>query len=218
MNRLLAVVAALPDGLARHTSSRFAAPVSSNSVVAYHYDGRDHPAPIALISDRGPPLHDHHVTTDAVDRWSNGASVGQSRRSPIDGNTYDDRPTLEQAASVTGTTRRPVGVADAVPVAFYWASVAANAGARLEIQLGTKIEGQLGKRGWTRESVRRSSINNPSRTVATRDTRYLPGGGRNDAPATGYISRTGGYVVRNDETGDIVQVSNLNDPNWKSPW
>ncbi len=217
MNRLLAVVAALLTAWLGIPQAGFAAPVSSNSVVAYHYDGRDHPAPIALISDRGPPTHDHHVTTDAVDRWSNGASVGQSRRSPIDGNTYDDRPTLEQAASVTGTTRRPVGVADAVPVAFDRASVAANAGARLEIQLGTKIEGQLGKRGWTRESVQ-DLINNPSRTVATRDTRYLPGGGRNDAPATGYISRTGGYVVRNDETGDIVQVSNLNDPNWKSPW
>ena len=95
--------------------------------------------------------------------------------------------------------------------------VAANAGARLEIQLGTKIEGQAAKRGWSRESVE-DLINNPSRTVATRDTRHLPGGGRNDAPATGYINRSGGYVVRNDETGDIVQVSNLNDPNWKSPW
>lgn len=75
----------------------------------------------------------------------------------------------------------------------------------------------MGRRGWTRESVD-DLVNNPSRTVATRDTRHLPGGGRNDAPATGYINRTGGYVVRNDETGDIVQVSDLNDPNWKSPW
>lgn len=61
-------------------------------------------------------------------------------------------------------------------------------------------------------------VNNPSRTIATRDTRDLPGGTRNDAPATAYINRGGGYVVRNNETGDIVQVSNLNDPNWKSPW
>ena len=96
--------------------------------------------------------------------------------------------------------------------------VAANAGARLEIQVGTKIEGQMAKRGWTQESVE-ELISNPSRTVVTRDTRYLPNGaGRNDAPATAYINRSGGYVVRNDETGDIVQVSNLNDPNWKSPW
>jgi hypothetical protein len=75
----------------------------------------------------------------------------------------------------------------------------------------------MGKRGWTRESVA-DLINSPSRTITTRDTRYLPGGGRNDAPATAYINRSGGYVVRNDETGDIVQVSNLNDPDWKSPW
>lgn len=97
-------------------------------------------------------------------------------------------------------------------------TAAANAGARLEIQIGTKMEGQMAKRGWTQESVE-DLIANPSRTVPTRDTRYLPNGARrNDAPATAYINRTGGYVVRNDETGDIVQVSNLNDPNWKSPW
>lgn len=94
---------------------------------------------------------------------------------------------------------------------------AANGAARLQVQIGTKIEKQMGKRGWTRDSVE-DLINNPARTVRTRDTRHLPGGGRNDAPATAYINRGGGYVVRNDETGDIVQVSNLNDPNWKSPW
>jgi RHS repeat-associated protein len=95
---------------------------------------------------------------------------------------------------------------------------AADAGTRLEIQIGTKIEGQMAKRGWTQESVE-DLIANPSRTVPTRDTRHLPNGaGRNDAPATAYINRSGGYVVRNDETGDIVQVSDLNNPDWKSPW
>ena len=95
---------------------------------------------------------------------------------------------------------------------------AANAGARLEIQIGSKIEGQMAKRGWTQESVE-DLIANPSQTVPTRDTRWLPGGaGRSDAPATAYINRTGGYVIRNNETGNIVQVSDLNDPNWKSPW
>ncbi|WP_429244211.1 colicin E5-related ribonuclease [Luteibacter sp. 621] len=37
-------------------------------------------------------------------------------------------------------------------------------------------------------------------------------------PATAYYSRSGGYVVRNDVTGDIVQISNRNDPGWKAPW
>ncbi|UOE45625.1 colicin E5-related ribonuclease [Agromyces larvae] len=98
------------------------------------------------------------------------------------------------------------------------AALAAKTSARLETQIGPKIERQMSGRGWTRDMVE-DLIENPSRTVATRDTRWLSNGvERNDAPATAYLNSRGGYVVRNDETGDIVQVSNLNDPNWKSPW
>lgn len=82
---------------------------------------------------------------------------------------------------------------------------------------GSKVEGQLAGRGWTRRLVQ-STIDDPARTVATRDTRFLRGGGRMDDPATGYISRRGGYVIRNDRTGDIVQVSKRTDPNWRAPW
>ena len=83
--------------------------------------------------------------------------------------------------------------------------------------VASKIEGQLAKRGWSRSSVD-DAISNPTRTVRTADARHLPGGGRNAEPATAYYSRDGGYVVRNDRTGDIVQISNRNDPNWRAPW
>lgn len=83
--------------------------------------------------------------------------------------------------------------------------------------VASKIEGQLAKRGWSRSSVD-DAISNPTRTVSTRDTRHLPGGGRNNDPATAYYSRDGGYVVRNDRTGDVVQVSNRNNLNWRAPW
>ena len=82
---------------------------------------------------------------------------------------------------------------------------------------GAKIEGQLAKRGWTKRLVQ-SSIDDPVRTVTTRDTRYLPGGGRLADPATAYYNRRGGYVVRNDGTGDIVQVSDRTDSAWRAPW
>jgi len=42
-------------------------------------------------------------------------------------------------------------------------------------------------------------------------------GTQNSDPATAYY-KNGGYVVVNDVTGNIVQVSDLNDPNWKAPW
>ena len=54
--------------------------------------------------------------------------------------------------------------------------------------------------------------------MATRDIRHIRGGGRVDDPATAYYSGRGGYVVRNDRTGDIVQVSDRTDPNWIAPW
>ncbi len=86
-----------------------------------------------------------------------------------------------------------------------------------DIWIGSKIQRQMGKRGWTDSEVE-DTITNPARTVPTRDTRHLPGGGRMDDPATAYMRSDGSYVVRNDKTGDVVQVSNRNDPNWKSPW
>ena len=49
-----------------------------------------------------------------------------------------------------------------------------------------KIEKQLDKRGWTKDSVR-DTIANPHQTKPTRDTRYLPDGSKMNDPATAYI-------------------------------
>nr|WP_256497687.1 colicin E5-related ribonuclease [Herbaspirillum sp. WGmk3] len=73
-------------------------------------------------------------------------------------------------------------------------------------------------RGWTEVEIN-STISNPSKMVRTKDTRFDPvTGTRLNDPATGYIAKDGSYVVRNDRTGHIVQVSDRNDPSWKSPW
>ena len=84
-------------------------------------------------------------------------------------------------------------------------------------QFGAKIEGQLAKRGWTKDLVQ-STIDKPTRTVPWSDTRHLRGGGRLNAPATAYYGQRGGYVVRNNRTGDIIQVSDRTDPGWEAPW
>ncbi len=85
------------------------------------------------------------------------------------------------------------------------------------ITIGQKIEKQLAKRGWTKDSVD-DAVSNPQKTIPTRDVRHLPDGRINDEPATAFFSKEGGYVVRNDLSGDIVQVSNRLDPNWKAPF
>jgi hypothetical protein len=84
-------------------------------------------------------------------------------------------------------------------------------------KFGAKIEGQLRARGWTKRLVE-STIRNPARIVKTRDIRAVEGGGRMNDPATVYYSARGGYVVRNNRTGDIVQISNRLNPNWRAPW
>jgi len=77
-----------------------------------------------------------------------------------------------------------------------------------------KIKDQMIKRGWTDADIR-DALNNSSKTVKGMDTRHRPDGTRNNEPATSYYRKDGSYVVRNDRTGDIVQVSDRNDPDWK---
>ena len=84
-------------------------------------------------------------------------------------------------------------------------------------QFGIKISKQLSKRGWTKDLVV-DAINNPARTVKWKDTRYLPGGNKLNDSATAFYSKEGGYVVRNNRTGDIVQISDRLDNNWLAPW
>jgi hypothetical protein len=97
---------------------------------------------------------------------------------------------------------------------------AATAGKMIDtsrLSIGPKIARQIATRGWTRESID-ETVRNPAKTVATRDTRWKPDGTRMNAPATAYMNKDGSYIVVNDQSGDIVQVSNRNDPDWKAPW
>jgi colicin-like ribonuclease protein len=87
----------------------------------------------------------------------------------------------------------------------------------LVYQIGAKIRKQMTTRGWTTPDIE-EVLSHPARTVRTQDRRYLPDGTRMDDPGTAYLRQDGHYVVRNDRTGDIVQISNRRDPFWKSPF
>lgn len=85
------------------------------------------------------------------------------------------------------------------------------------VSIALKIKKQMNKRGWSEKQVM-DAINNPSKTASTSDVRNNPITGiKNDDPATAYFDSEGNYVVQNDETGDIVQVSDKNDPEWNIP-
>jgi RHS repeat-associated protein len=71
-----------------------------------------------------------------------------------------------------------------------------------DVVIDDKIKGQLGDRGWTEQEVR-DAANGPPAGTSTGNR-----GGRNE-PATVYGSPDG-YVVVNDATREVVQVSDRN--------
>ncbi len=80
-----------------------------------------------------------------------------------------------------------------------------------------KILKQMAKRGWDVDQVR-STIQSPAKTVRTVDIRWENTTTRMNQPATAYIASDGSYVVKNDISGKIVQVSNKYKPEWRAPW
>jgi Colicin E5 ribonuclease domain len=111
----------------------------------------------------------------------------------------------------------PTRLGPKVAASILFGVAAKDAAKAIATKFGTKIENQITKRGWDKVDVL-NAISDPARKIATKDTRFLPGGKRMSDPATAYYSRNGGYVVRNDVNGDIVQISNRNNPNWSAPW
>ena len=78
------------------------------------------------------------------------------------------------------------------------------------------IRQQMAKRGWTEQLVR-ATRDNPVKVVETRDIRRVKGlPGRRYEPATAYYSARGGYIVVNNRTGEVVQVSDRTKPDWKT--
>jgi Colicin E5 ribonuclease domain len=79
----------------------------------------------------------------------------------------------------------------------------------MNLKFGKKILKQLEKLGWTKESVMQIYLN-PVKTIKTLDTRNDPDGTKN-------YRFENSYIICNDVTGDVVQVSEINAPNWINP-
>lgn len=83
--------------------------------------------------------------------------------------------------------------------------------AQTVVRCDEKIAKQMPKRGWTEDDIL-DVIQNPDRTF-----KHPLGDTRNRScpePATAYARGDDTYIVVNDRTGEIVQVSNCNDPGW----
>jgi hypothetical protein len=72
-----------------------------------------------------------------------------------------------------------------------------------------KIQDQMGPRGWTVDDIE-NTVQNGVR-VPTHN--HL----NPNNPASGYVNPDGSYVIVDDVTGEVIQVSDRNRP-WKAPW
>ena len=75
-----------------------------------------------------------------------------------------------------------------------------------------KVNGQMPGRGWTSELVG-ETVTSPAETHPVWD--YTAG---NRQAATAYVRANGSYVVVNDSTHQIVQVSDRGDAEWQPVW
>jgi hypothetical protein len=84
--------------------------------------------------------------------------------------------------------------------------------ADIGITIDNKISGQMADRGWSEDDIQ-ETVEHPEARHDVWDKTTQP-----PEPATAYVSKDGGYVVINDDTGNVVQISNRNAPNWKDVW
>lgn len=82
--------------------------------------------------------------------------------------------------------------------------------------LSDRIAGQLEARGWTEQEVLDLIKTRPAGRSTDQRTRHKTDDrrARRDT-ATVYGSPLGGHVVVNDRTGEVVHISDRNDPFWK---
>ena len=81
-----------------------------------------------------------------------------------------------------------------------------------ELSISSKIANQMEPRGWS-EKLIDDAVANPAATHSVWD--FTTGAKQ---AATAYERADGSYVVVNDSTGAVVQVSDINDAGWKPVW
>ncbi len=84
--------------------------------------------------------------------------------------------------------------------------LAAGEGA-LDIGIDQKIFNQMESRGWNSNSVQ-STVDNPYATSSALNK-------ATGEKATAYFNADGSYVVRDNSTGQIIQISDKSKPNWR---
>lgn len=83
-----------------------------------------------------------------------------------------------------------------------------------KVVIDRKIGDQLGERGWTPQDVQSTVNEGPiGTTFDKRSAAKTPDGVPRNDPASVYGTKSG-YIVVNDRTGEVFQVSDKTDPAW----
>ena len=94
------------------------------------------------------------------------------------------------------------------PAAYGIAEVTEQGGAKIVAVVDSKIAGQMEKRGWDNKMIN-STIKNATKTMDAVDRTA------NNEAATAYLNKDGSYVVLNNKTKKVVQVSDRTKSGWK---
>ena len=78
---------------------------------------------------------------------------------------------------------------------------------------GAKVQKQMASRGWTHADIQ-DTLDNPAFTIDVWDKRI---GTPWQAARTYYRADGRNYVTRNERTGEIAQISDRHDLNWRGP-
>ncbi|MDN5745547.1 MAG: hypothetical protein L0H31_10560 [Nocardioidaceae bacterium] len=213
---LLIAIVALSFGVLGLAASAAAIAVPSSAGAAFTYDSHDYIAFVACTTtERGPPpTYAHATDPGAVDRRSRGASARPATGTTALIITYDRPALVAHIDNATATPDRTTPERAGDLFSLQRSHVAAKSADEVlgALSYSTKIEGQLATRGWSKEAIE-ATIQNPTATHTVWD---LTSGTKQ--AATAYVQRGGGYVVLNDETRAVVQISNLNKTGWKPVW
>lgn len=104
-------------------------------------------------------------------------------------------------AAIGGAAGYAIGIAIGASVT----TAATAKGFSRAFKITAKISKQMGKRGWTEKLIKETILKNVGRKAINKATGNA---------ATAYFTSSGAYVVIDNITKEIIQISNIYDPNW----
>jgi RHS repeat-associated protein len=129
----------------------------------------------------------------------------------LSGSGGSSQKTTNGGAGATSQQNKSASASGGVSFGYQWKpgfTLSAGLGSTPALTIPDKIIGQMPKRGWNKEAVK-ETYEKPFTTRPSVDRTGSPSPDTWE-PATAYFNQDGTYVVVNDNTGKVVQISDNN--------